>query len=198
MMAALSMFVMGTGCSSGVTSPSEPSASFSAVWLANGWEITDLSDPDRTARSWSFVCRPLTCSVFWLSATQDSFEIGSTTPPHTVIGTLGHERVIWTSVGLNQGSLALHGTTRATLTSAGPAFRDPRLPTVWEAMVESNVTITGTTTTVLTVEGTGTWSFSGEDQPVPARMVVRLRRCPDRWMNGSHGLVSSWCIGFDA
>ena len=94
--AALGMFVLGTGCSSGVTEPPEPpepSSPLFAVWLADAWAITDLSGPDRNASSWSYVCatwhevfgdpfNPLRCSAFWLSAIQDSFEIGTTVPAH--------------------------------------------------------------------------------------------------------------------
>jgi hypothetical protein len=53
---------------------------------------------------------------------------------------------------------------------------------------------------VLTIEGTGTWDrwIGGENQLVPARMVVRLRRCPAEWMQGSHGARGSWCNPFKA
>ena len=201
-MAALSTFVLGTGCSSGVTGPpepSEPSSPLFAVWLADTWEITDLSDPDRNASSWSYVCADdlfaigvgifdsltLRCSVFWLSAVQDSFDIGTTVPGHTTIR-VGGVRVHPHT--LNRGSLALLGT-RATLTGAGPPNEDDRLPIVWEAILEGNV---------LRIEGTGTWNFPGENQLVPARMVVRLRRCPADWMQGTHGSLGSWCNPFVA
>jgi hypothetical protein len=193
--AALSTFVLGTGCSSGATGPPEPpepSSPLFAVWLADAWEITDLSDPARNASSWSYVCDPgvfgvlppLRCSVFWLSAVQDSFEIGTTIPAHT--GGFGSVGVAPRS--LNRGSLALFGT-RATLTGAGLSHFDDRLPIVWEAMLEGNV---------LVIEGTGTWDFPGENQLVPARWMVRSRRCPAEWLHGSHGARGSWCNPFKA
>ncbi len=196
-MAALSMFVLGTGCSSGVTGPPEPpepSSPLFAVWLADAWEITDLSDPDRNASSWSYGCTsgvfgvlpPLRCSVFWLSAVQDSFVIATTIPRHQGGFGVADTRPRW----LNRGSLALLGT-RATLTGAGPTRFDDRLPIVWEAMLEGNV---------LTIEGTGTWDrWIGvpEETPlVPARIVVRLRRCPAEWLNSPHGTRGSWCDPF--
>jgi hypothetical protein len=181
----------------GPPEPPEPSSPLFAVWLADAWEITDLSDPDRNASSWSYVCADdlfaigvgifdsltLRCSVFWLSAVQDSFDIGTTVPGHTTIR-VGGVRVHPQT--LNRGSLALLGT-RATLTGAGPSHFDDRLPIVWEAMLEGNV---------LTIEGTGTWNFSGENQPVPARWVVRLQRCPAEWLQGLHGARGSWCNPF--
>ena len=125
------------------------------------------------------VLPPLRCSVFWLSAVQDSFEIGTTIPAHT--GGFGSVGVAPRS--LNRGSLALRGT-RATLTGAGLSHFDDRLPVVWEAMLEGNV---------LRIEGTGLWDFPGENQLVPARWVVRSRRCPAEWLHGSHGARGSWC-----
>ncbi len=182
--AALSMFVLGTGCSSGVTSPPEPSSPLLAVWLADAWLITDLSDPDRVATIWNYRCRPpanppVICWTFWLSATQDSFEIGTIVPP--IVPPPGVSSEPGTPLSLSRGSLALHGI-RATLTGAFPSGPDDRLPSAWEAMLEGDV---------LTIEGTGTL-FPGEDQLRPARWVVRLRRCHSANLVGQHG-VGGWC-----
>ena len=181
---ALSMFVLGTGCSSDVTEPPQSVSPLLAIWLADVWEITDVNDSERHASHWSYPCgNYATCSVFWLSTTQDSFRTGTTKPAGTSLaGSYGV-----TPRGLNAGSLTLHGN-RATLTGVYPPDRDDRLPTVWEAILVGDL---------LTIEGTGTWdSWIGvpreESHPGPAKFVVRLRRCPDEWLLGSHGR-GGWC-----